>query len=241
MSILKRNGTEAIYSQIAKVLKKEILAFLKPGDYIPSEKELAERFDVNRHTIRHAIDHLIIDGLLERKHGKGTFVLDHHQIHYPLNSNTKFTETFENLGKKTSIRILRKVIIPATTGISEHLNIAENSPIFLIETLRLANDQPICLITHYLPCEHFSNLFDVYQDGSLHECIAQFYQFNLKRIESLISAVLPQGDDAALLFMPQNQPILKVKSVNVNERDGTPLEYALTRFRADRIQLRINL
>jgi len=52
--------------------------------------------------------------------------------------------------------------------------------------------------------------------------------------------VLPQGDDAKLLGMPQNRPVLRVKSVNVDERDGTPIEYAITRFRADRIQLRIN-
>ena len=77
--------------------------------------------------------------------------------------------------------------------------------------------------------------------GSLHTCIQHHYGLQLKRVESLVSAVLPQGDDASLLCMPKTQPILRVKSINVNERDGTPLEYALTRFCADRIQLRINL
>ena len=62
----------------------------------------------------------------------------------------------------------------------------------------------------------------------------------LRRTESLVTAVLPQGDDESLLGMPQNRPVLRVKSVNVDERDGTPVEYAITRFRADRIQLRIN-
>jgi GntR family phosphonate transport system transcriptional regulator len=52
--------------------------------------------------------------------------------------------------------------------------------------------------------------------------------------------VLPQGDDAKTLGMPQNRPVLRVKSVNVDDRDGTPVEYAIARFRADRIQLRIN-
>lgn len=56
----------------------------------------------------------------------------------------------------------------------------------------------------------------------------------------LVTAVLPQGDDAKTLGMPQNRPVLRVKSVNVDDRDGTPVEYAITRFRADRIQLRIN-
>jgi GntR family phosphonate transport system transcriptional regulator len=52
--------------------------------------------------------------------------------------------------------------------------------------------------------------------------------------------MLPQGDDAGLLAMPRTQAVLRVKSTNVHEQDLTPLEYVITRFRADRIQLCIN-
>jgi GntR family phosphonate transport system transcriptional regulator len=58
-------------------------------------------------------------------------------------------------------------------------------------------------------------------------------------VESLVTATLPLGDDAGLLHMPQHQAVLRVKSVNVDVNTDVPLEYALTRFRADRIQLRI--
>ena len=78
-----------------------------------------------------------------------------------------------------------------------------------------------------------------YAGGSLHEFIQHHYGIALRRQESLVTAEIPQGDDAALLGMPVNRPLLRVKSVNVSTEDGTPLEYALTRFRADRIQLRI--
>jgi GntR family transcriptional regulator, phosphonate transport system regulatory protein len=56
----------------------------------------------------------------------------------------------------------------------------------------------------------------------------------------LVTSVLPQGDDARLLSMPQNRPVLRVKSLNLCSKTGEPVEYAITRFRADRIQLRIN-
>ena len=62
----------------------------------------------------------------------------------------------------------------------------------------------------------------------------------MRRSESLVTAVLPQGDDARILGMPQNRPVLRVKSVNIDQRDSRPVEYAVTRFRADRIQLCIN-
>lgn len=236
---LQRNGGEAIYSQIAKSLREEIASFLKPGDWLPSENALADRFGVNRHTIRRAVEDLIVAGLLERRHGKGTFVLDG-PADYVLGSGTRFTETFESLGKTASTRILRKLVIPARGGVAARLSLAEDDAVVWIESLRLADARPVCLISHFLPEKFFPDLLSEYGSGSLHEHISTSYDLKLRRVESLVSAALPQGDDASLLGMPQNQPVLRVKSVNVCERDGTPVEYALTRFRADRIQLRIN-
>ena len=236
---LQRNSGEAIYSQIARLLKNEIASFLKPGECLSSENDLADRFGVNRHTVRRAVDDLIAAGLLERRHGKGTFVLDG-PADYLLGSNTRFTENFESLGKTASNRILRKLIIPARGGVAARLNLPENALVIWIESLRLADDHPVCVISHFLPLQVLPNLFEEYHGGSLHEHLASRYGIKLRRVESLISGALPQGDDASLLGMPQNQPVLRVKSVNVSERDGSPLEYALTRFRADRIQLRIN-
>lgn len=236
---IQRNGGEAIYSQIARMLKEEITSFLKPGECLPSENDLAGRFGVNRHTVRRAVEDLIAAGLLERRHGVGTFVLDA-PADYVLGRGTRFTETFESLGKTPSSRILRKLVIPARGGVANRLRLAENAPVIWIESLRLADDRPICVISHFLPQSTIPALLDEYESGSLHEHLRQRYGFKLRRIESLISAALPQGDDARLLGMAQNQPVLRVKSVNVSEADGMPLEYALTRFRADRIQLRIN-
>ncbi|WP_122902166.1 phosphonate metabolism transcriptional regulator PhnF [Acinetobacter sp. B51(2017)] len=240
MTLLKRNSTEKIYSQIANVLRQDISQHYQPGDCLASEFELAERFQVNRHTIRHAIEALIQEGVVERRHGKGTFVLTQ-PIDYTVAAKTRFTQTLKNLGKTTSMQVRRKVVMPAETGVAQHLALKPRDPVICIETLRLADQQPICVSSHYFPQCHFPDFLELYQTGSLHGFIQQHYGWPLKRIESLVSAVLPQGDDAALLSMPKSQPILRVKSINVNERDGTPLEYALTRFCADRIQLRINL
>ncbi|MCP5157891.1 MAG: phosphonate metabolism transcriptional regulator PhnF [Gammaproteobacteria bacterium] len=237
---LQRGTGEAVYSQIARLLKEDIKDFFAAGDCLPSENELAARFGVNRHTIRRAIEELIAAGLLERRHGKGTFVLDA-LTDYVLGSRSRFTETFESLGKTASNRILRKLSIPARGGVATRLRLTENAPVIWIESLRLADDRPICVISHFLPQHKLPELLAEYHGGSLHEHLAVRYGLKLRRIESLVSAALPQGDDASLLGMPQNQPVLRVKSVNVDERADTPLEYALTRFRADRIQLRINL
>ncbi|WP_367025722.1 phosphonate metabolism transcriptional regulator PhnF [Methylococcus sp. ANG] len=235
---LNRDGGQAIYSQIAVLLEKEVAHFYNPGDLLPSEKELAERFAVNRHTVRRALDELIAAGLVERRHGKGTFVLDR-PIDYTVGKGTRFTETLEALGKAAESRVLRKLIVPARDGVAERLQVPVETPVVWVETLRRVDERPVCVISHFLPQAKFNEVFSEYGSGSLHEFIRRHCGIKLIRKESLVSALLPQGDDASLLGMPLNQPVLRVKSVNVDDRDGTPAEYALTRFRADRIQLRI--
>lgn len=238
LGINRRSG-EALYSQIAKLLEEEVHCFYKAGECIPSENEWAERFSVNRHTVRRAVDELTLKGLLERRQGRGTFVLDA-RLDYTVAPDTRFTETLEALGKSTASKIIRKLIIPARGGVATRLDVAEEAPVLWVETLRLAENRPLCVISHFLPQARLGAVYANYHGGSLHEFIHHTYGITLKRIESEITAMLAQGDDASLLAMPHNQPVLRVKSINVNEADAMPVEYALTRFRADRIQLRVH-
>jgi GntR family phosphonate transport system transcriptional regulator len=236
---VSRDNGETLYTQIARQIESELGRLYSPGDYLPSEGDLAARFGVNRHTLRHAIDELIDLGLVERRHGRGILVLDTH-LEYPIGAGTRFTENLAALGLQTANCILRKQTLPAIERVAERLGIRAGDPVFWIETLRAADDRPLCVISHFLSSKRFPSLQADYDGGSLHEFLTQAYGCRLKRTESLVTAVMPQGDDARLLGMPQNRPVLRVKSVNVDERDGTPVEYAITRFRADRIQLRIN-
>ncbi len=234
-----RDKGEALYAQIARQIEQDISRLYAPGDSLPSEGDLAAQFGVNRHTLRRAIDELVDAGLLERRHGRGVFVLDH-PLDYQIGSSTRFTENLAALGLQSGNRILRKQVLPATQRAAERLNIAEGDSMVWIETLRTTDDRPLCVISHFLPKNRFPDIEERYGGGSLHELLAAEYGCQIRRTESLVTAVLPQGDDARLLEMPQNRPVLRVKSVNVDDRDGAPVEYAITRFRADRIQLRIN-
>ena len=143
-------------------------------------------------------------------------------------------------GVSSDNRILRLQTLPATEGVAARLGLAAGSSVIWIESLRAGADRPLCLISHFLSADRFAELENRYLGDSLHRFLETTYGCRLRRTESLVTAMLPQGDDARLLGMPQNRPVLRVKSVNVDDRDGTPVEYAITRFRADRIQLRIN-
>lgn len=237
---VSRDHGESLYFQIARQLEQEVATLYSPGDYLPSEGELASRFGVNRHTLRRAIDELVDAGMVERRHGRGILVIDS-QIDYQIGAITRFTENLNAQGLMTGNRILRKQTLPAGMRVAERLAIPEGEPVHWLETLRSADDRPMCVTSHFLPAERFPDLLARYLGDSLHAFLGAEYGCVLRRIESAVTAVMPQGDDAGILSMPQNRPVLRVKSVNVDERDGRPVEYVITRFRADRVQVRISL
>jgi len=236
-NLINRIGDRAVYVQISEILEEEIRSLFNPGDALPTENDLADRFSVNRHTVRRAIDELVSQGILERKHGKGTFVLA--QINYSIGSGTRFTENLNSLGRNSCSCVLRKLVIPAVSGVAKRLKITAGSPVIWIETLRTVDDQPFCIISHFLPNEGYEEVLQAYDGGSLHQFLDSRFGIKLCRTESLITSVLPQGEDASYLKMPAHQPVLRTKSVNINSKTNQPVEYALTRFRADRTELKI--
>jgi len=234
--VTRGEGGVPIYRQIHRVLANEIRELYMPGDSLPSESELAERFAVNRHTLRRAVDELVADGIVERYHGKGVFVLAS-TINYTIGSTTRFTQTLQSLGHTTISRVLRKQVIPARCGVASRLQIEEGKEVVFIETLREVEDKPFCIISHFLPLQMCPQLMQRYDSGSLHDFLKMHCGIELKRSESLISAVLPEADDASLLNMPRHAPVLRVKSINLDIKSNNPVEYAVTRFRGDATQL----
>ena len=188
---VERDSPEALYAQIARRLEQEITHLYKAGEALPPESELAGRFGVNRHTLRRAVDELVAAGMLERRHGRGVFVIDN-PLDYKLAAGTRFTETLSALGKSTDSKAIRKLIVPASGRIGERLALAHGEPTVWIETLRLAEDYPLCVISHFLPAGKYRRVFDEYTGGSLHRFLEMHYGCALRRTESQVTALLPQ-------------------------------------------------
>jgi GntR family phosphonate transport system transcriptional regulator len=238
--VSRGEGALPLYRQISDLLRREVQDLYQAGDVLPPEGELAQRFNVNRHTLRRAIDELVHDGLVMRRHGAGVFVLSP-AIDYSINAQTRFTETLESQGKSTHSRVLRKQVIPAKGGVASRLQIPEGEEVIFLETLREVEGKPFCVITHFLPLKDVPQVRDHYDNGSLHAFLQRECDIRVQRNESLISAVIPEPDDAVLLNMPRNLPVLRVKSVNLATQTQKPVEYVVTRFRGDATQLLVQL
>lgn len=79
------------YQEIAARLEQELRQHYRCGDYLPAEHQLAARFDVNRHTLRRAIDQLVERGWVQRRRGVGVLVLMR-PFDYPLNARARFSQ-----------------------------------------------------------------------------------------------------------------------------------------------------
>lgn len=227
-ALLQETG-DSILSQVCRALRDEITRFYRPGDFLPTEQTLTLRFAVNRHTMRHAIDELVSAGVLERL-AKGTFVLD---------VEREFTP---DAGvEDAQVKIIRRLVIPARGGVASRLALAEGELVIWLETLRLANGRPFCLISHFLVHDGFERVNETYANGPLHPFLCRRFGADLREVEELATARLPQGDDAALLAIPRDTPLLRVKRVYVDDRTGRRAEYVLLRFRADRLPPRLEI
>lgn len=233
-----QSSKKARYEQIALNLRDQINSRLKPGDFLDPEVSLAEQYEVNRHTIRRAIDELENDGLVWRQQGRGTLVLQP-PIDYQIHSQTRFTETIASLGLEARSVVVGRRILKATQGVAKWLQIEGQSPVVQIDALRLADGQPMLLTTHYLPCDPFEPVYLDYAGGSLHQYIQERFGIDLTRMESLITSRLSGEEDAMALRMSPRLPILRVKSLNIDTASGRPVEYVISRFRSDRVQFKV--
>lgn len=234
---LQREEGVALWRQIERQLSEDIATgALQPGSRLPSEHELARRFGVNRHTVRRSIGALEESGLVRVKRGHGTFVQEH-VIGYNLGRRTRFSENISRHRMDAGGELLRAEEVPADRAVARALRLRAGSLVYLIETLGKADDRPISMARHFFPRRRFSGLIEVFQEErSVTRTLARLGVPDYTRQITRVTARMPQGDEAERLQQPRNQPVLVTESINV-DAEGRPIEYRLSRFASQRVQL----
>jgi len=215
---------------------------LKPGEAIPSERELIERYGLSRTTVRKAIDVLVNDGYLYKIQGKGTFV-QNKKIEQGLIKLTSCTEGIKNLGLTPGIKLVeQKIEIPRKT-ISAHLKLTDNDEVFKTNRVLYGDDMPINYTKSYIVYKYVKGI-DKYDFGkeSLYNIIEN--QFNIKITHAVrtVEAILADETDVNLLEVNLNSPILLFNGVVYGIYNGqeVPIEYFKARYRCDKTKFYID-
>ena len=225
---------EPMYRELADTLRRELNGYTA-GQFLPAETQLAARFDVNRHTVRRAIDELVREGSLLRRQGKGTQVLGRPLV-YPLAAQSAYSQSLSALGHGVEALLLQRRQCLATRQEAEHLGLEEHAPLIELQTLRRLDGQPVSLIRHRY-CASRTSLLADYQSGSVRQFLAD-RDLPLARTFSLIGARLPSRDEASVLLMPRHLPALTVLTLS-RDAHGQPVEIAHSTSRSDRFQYQI--
>lgn len=223
-----------LHIQLKDFLRKEI----GEGGYterIPSEKELMEMFSVSRTTVREAVSSLVREGVLEKIHGKGTFVADSN-VNEWLGTIRSFTETVENMKMKPGIRLL-------SHGLRDDPEIATilgAKQFYRIERLRLADDTPIAIERHNYPVEIGRKLADYDLNAVTLYSVLEENKIVLHTAEQRITAMPVSKTDAELLGINSRSCVLAVERVAYDPA-GNVVEHYFSTFRADRFSFCVKL
>ncbi|MDR1063299.1 MAG: GntR family transcriptional regulator [Azoarcus sp.] len=218
------------FSPLYRQIKSLILQALevgewRPGQVIPSEQELAARFNVSQGTVRKAIDEMAAENLLVRKQGKGTYVASHNDPRQMY----RFLRLVPEEGNLTHPKSVPIDCWRAKAGqeAARLLAIDPGTPIIILRRVLKFEQKPIVADEIYLPEDVFQGLdLEMLQswNSSLYSLFETRFGLRMIRAQERIRAVAADRDAAALLQVEEGTPLLSVERVTFTY-DDKPVEW----------------
>jgi GntR family transcriptional regulator len=215
-----RTGRPAVFSPLYQQIKDLLVQGLergewKPGELIPSEIELAARFQVSQGTVRKAVDELAAEHLVVRRQGKGTFVATHHEAR----AQYRFLRVVPDEGEPLPAvsRFLECRRTRATADIARLLDLRTGDPLVYLRRLLTFDGTPIVLDDIWLPGATFKGLTAerlAEYKGPLYGLFETEFGTRMIRAEERIRAVAAEADVARLLQIAPGAPLLLVERVS---------------------------
>ena len=228
-----------VYLQMRELIRSRIAeGIYQPGGSIPSENELAAEFEINRLTVRSAVDILVKEGLLKRVQGKGVYVTGG-KIEQDVGELKGFTSTLQESRRKSGKKILARKVRPAGVKYASIFGIDPGDPVYYIRRLCSADGEPVSLEEIYIPQAAAPRL-----DG------VDLSVFSLREAFQLLNVELKSGfqtlditrigtQEARILDTEDNRNVFLVRYTSTNSRDQV-VEYGKCYIRGDKLSFKVD-
>ncbi|WP_132995598.1 GntR family transcriptional regulator [Sporanaerobacter acetigenes] len=229
-----------LYCQLMDI----VIAMIEEGnlhedDQLPSERELCERYDISRSTVRQAIQELEKEGYIYRVHGKGTFV-SRERFKQDLLKFYSFTEEMKKSGKTPSSKVLDFKIGECNEELARKMDLNVGDKIYIFTRLRLADNQPMMVETSHVPCHRFPNLSrSELEKYAMYDVFTKKYDVKFTCAEENFQPVLTREDEAKLLNYSKKLPSMLIERITYE--NGTIIEYTKGIARGDRFKYHVVL
>lgn len=219
-----------LYLQLARHLRNQITSGkLDEQEALPGERELAETFQVSRVTVRKALRALMLEGLLNKRQGAGSFISRSPHVEQRLSALTSFTEDMASRGMRpTSVWLSRAVAI-TTPEEALALGLRPGEEVTRMHRLRMADGTPLALEFSVIPTRYLPDPLQV--EGSLYQHLREL-GFPPHRALQRLSAIRLSPELARQLDVPDGVPALYIERRTFLE-NGQPLEFVRSHYRGD--------
>jgi DNA-binding GntR family transcriptional regulator len=227
-----------LWFQVAQHLEQAIGAGALPqGTLLDNEIVLAERLGISRPTMRRAMEQLVDQGLVVRRRGIGTRVVQP-KVRRPLEL-TSLHDDLVSSGQEPSTVVLGFETVGADSEVAGRLRIEEGEPVVCIERLRCAREQPIARMTNWLPAAvvgfeqealSTTGLYDLLRRSGVH----------LHSATQTVGARTATAAEARELGEPRGSALLTMERETLDDH-GTVVEFASHLYAASRYSFEINL
>lgn len=222
------------YIRIHDAIKKEIDGGVwEIGQRLPSERDLADDYEVSRMTLRQAITLLVEEGILERRVGSGTYVASH-RVQEKMRGTTSFTEIVRSQGKTPSTQLISYQRKPANETEIQQLQLKATDTVVRMERVRFADNVPLVFEVASIP----EKLIQSFNQEDITE---HFFQtltdngYEIGKSQQTIYAKNASERVANYLKVPKNHAVLALTQVSYFT-DGRPFEYVHSQYVGDRFE-----
>lgn len=226
-----------VWKTIAERITRDIAkGHFNPGDKLPTEAELAARFNVNRHTVRHALSALVKERLIYTRRGAGTFVAGK-PVAYALGKRVRFHQSITAEGHAAEKRVLHLATRPGDHEERAALALHDGAEVHVFEGLALIDQVPVSHFLSVFPAARFPDLpAALTENPSVTHAFAAAGVADFTRRQTRITAVAANATTAQHLNLRAGAALLRSIGVNV-DMEGRPVEYGRTWFSGDHIEL----
>lgn len=236
MSLARGDGI-ALWRKVETALAAELSRLPPDGDRrLPTERELADRFGVNRHTVRQAVRALGERGLVRTEQGRGTFAADV-LVDYHVGARTRFTANLLAQDRTPGHEVLAVATGPAAPACAEALGLADGALVLERFALGLADGVPVSVGRTWFPLARFPDgAAHLRRDASVTAFFVAHGIGDYRRRSTRILARTADADEARRLRQAVGAPVLVTAAVDVDGA-GAPVSFALTAWASERVQL----
>ena len=190
---------------------------LEPGEKLPNEDKLAERFAVSRATVREAVLGLLEAGYLIRRHGSGTYVTSAPRSRHALDTTVSYTAMIRDAGHEPGETVIRKGVRAATEVEHTALGLDDSEAVMELERVRLADRRPVIYSRDRIRASLLQGVADEALDSSLYEILNEAGHAVVRARAELIPT-LADAKLSRLLEVTRGAPLLHIDQVDYDSR-----------------------